>query len=111
MNSVSHTPGHTLVETASLVEQGRTHLKAGRHRDALTIADRLLKDFGETPEALLFAGEVHFKRANFVESERLAKQCSDQFPGDYGGPVLHCRALLALGKLAESRELALSMAD
>ncbi len=100
-----------MVETASLFEQGRTHLKAGRHRDALAIADRLLKEFEETPEALQFASEVHFTRANFVESERLAKQCSDHFPNDYGGPVLRCRALQALGKLGEARKLALAMAE
>ncbi len=111
MNSQSNTPACAPDEAIELFEQGRTLLKAGHHRDALAIADRLLKTFAETPEALLFAGEVHFTRANFVESERLAKQCSEHFPDDYGGPVLHCRALLALGKLGEARKLALTMAD
>ena len=111
MNSQSSTPTHAPDEAIELFEQGRVHLKAGRHREALAISDRLLKQFDETPEALLFAGEVHFTRANFVESERLARQCSNHFPSDYGGPVLRCRALLALGKLGEARELALTMAE
>ena len=111
MNSQSNTPASAPDEAIELFEQGRTLLKAGHHQDALAIADRMLKEFEETPEALLFAGEVHFTRANFVESERLAKQCSDHFPDNYGGPVLRCRALLALGKLGESRDLALTMAN
>ena len=111
MNSQSNTPTHAPDAAIELLEQGRAHLKAGRHREALAFSDRLLNQFEGTPEALLFAGEVHFTRANFVESERLAKQCSDQFPGDCGGPVLRCRALLALGKLGEGRQLALAMAE
>jgi hypothetical protein len=98
-------------EASGLLAEGRTLLKAGQHREALAIANRLLSDFEETPEALLFAGEVHFTRANFVESERLARRCFSDFPGEYGGPVLHCRALLALGKTGAARDLALSMAD
>ena len=85
VNSQSNMPTHAADEAIELLEQGRAHLKAGRHREALAISDRLLKQFEETPEALLFAGEVHFTRANFVESERLAKQCSDQFPGGPSG--------------------------
>ena len=111
MNSQSNTPTHAPDEAIELFEQGRVHLKAGRHREALAISDRLLKQFAETPEALQFASEVHFTRANFVESERLAKQCSDHFPNDYGGPVLRCRALQALGRFGEARELALTMAE
>ncbi|MCH8073595.1 MAG: sulfotransferase [Proteobacteria bacterium] len=111
MNSRSETSAHVPDQASTLLQQGRSHLKAGRHGDALAIADRLLKEYEETPETLQFACEVHFTRANFVESERLAKQCSDQFPNDYGGPVLRCRALQALGKLGEARELALAMAD
>lgn len=98
-------------DDTELLEQGRAHLKAGRQADALEIADHLLKTFEETPATLLFAGEVHFARAGFVEADRLAKRCSEAFPDDYGGPVLRCRTLCALGKLGEARELALSMAD
>jgi tetratricopeptide (TPR) repeat protein len=86
-------------------------LKAGQHQEALAVADRLLNESEETPEALLFAGEVHFTRSNFVESERLANECTLHFPDEFGGPVLRCRALLATGKLGEARDLALSMAD
>ncbi len=107
MNSNSHTAD----AAAKLLDEGRGLLKAGRHADALAIADRLLKTFEETPEALFFAGEVHFTRGNWVESERLARQCCDRFPGDYGGPVLRCRALSAAGKRGQARELALAMAD
>jgi len=111
MNSHSYTSAPTADEATELVGQGRAHLKAGRHGDALAIADRLLKEFEESPEVLTFAGEVHFTRGNFVESERLANQCFDRYPDDHGGPVLRCRALLAMGKLGEARELALYMAD
>ncbi len=34
----------------------------------------------------------------------------EQFPDDYGGPILRCRALLAMGQLGEARELALASA-
>lgn len=111
MNSHSQTSARIPDEASTLLQQGQSLLKAGSHRDALAIANRLLKEFEASPEALLFAGEVHFTRGNFVESERLARQCSDHFLGDYGGPVLRCRALLALGKSGEARELALSMAE
>jgi hypothetical protein len=94
-----------------LLEQARALLEAGQHREALAIADRLLSDFEETPEALLFAGEVHFTRANFVESERLGRQCMLHFPDDFGGPIMRCRALLATGRMGEARNIALSMAD
>lgn len=111
MSSDSHTSAQTSIDIPALLEQGRVLLKAGQHQEALAVADRLLSDSEETPEALLFAGEVHFTRANYVESERLARRCSDDFPGEYGGPVLRCRALMALGKMGEARDLALGMAD
>jgi len=107
MNSLSNSPD----QAAKLLKQGHMLLKTGRHADALAVADRLLNTFEETPQALLFAGEVHFTRANFVKSEQLAKRCSDQFPDDFGGPVLRCRALCAIGKLGEARTLALLMAE
>jgi tetratricopeptide (TPR) repeat protein len=111
MSSDSHTPAQTPIDASALLEQGRMLLKSGQHREALVIADRLLKESEETPEALLFAGEVHFSRANFVESERLARQCTQHFPNEFGGPVLLCRALMATGKLGEARDMALNMAD
>lgn len=111
MNSNLHTPLHTPEKAAKLLQQGRTLLAAGSHREALAIAERLLREFAEAEDALLFAGEVHFTRANFVESERFARQCSERFPEQDGGPVLRCRALMAMGKLGEARDLALGMAD
>ena len=94
-----------------LLDQGLTLLKAGQHQQALAIANRLLNESEATSEVLLFAGEVHFTRSNFVESERFATRCLYNFPGEYGGPVLRCRALMAQGKAGEARDLALSMAD
>ncbi len=111
MSNDSHTSAQTSIDAPALLEQGRVLLKAGQHQEALAVADRLLNESVETPEALLFAGEVHFTRSNFVESERLASQCTLHFPDEFGGPVLRCRALLAIGKLGEARDLALSMAD
>jgi len=111
MNSNSHTPAQMPIDASALLEQGRTLLKAGQHREALAIADRLLEESEETPAALLFAGEVHFTRANFVESERLSRQCMLHFPDEFGGPILRCRAVLATGRMGEARNIALSMAD
>ena len=75
------------------------------------IAERLLNDFAETREALLFASDVHFTRANFFESERLARRCLEEFPDDCGGAIFLSRALLALRRTGEAQDLALSMAD
>jgi len=111
MSSDSHTPAPTPIDATALLEQGRMLLKSVQHREALAIADRLLSEFEETPEALLFAGEVHFTRANFVESERLSRQCMMHFPDEFGGPIMRCRALLATGRMSEARNIALSMAD
>ena len=96
---------------ARLLESGKALLKSGQHEEALAIAVRLLKEVGKTPETLQFAGEVHFSRANFFESERLARQSVELFPKQFGGPILLCRALLALGRQGEARELALDLAD
>lgn len=98
-------------ESARLLDQGRSMLRVGQHRDALEIADRLLVEPGETPETLLFAADVQFTRANFVESERLAGKCCDKFPAEHGGPVMRARALLGLRRLGEARDLALSVID
>jgi len=111
MSSDSHTPAPTPIDATALLEQGRMLLKSVQHREALAIADRLLSEFEETPEALLFAGEVHFTRANFVESERLSRQCMMHFPDEFGGPIMRCRALLATGRMGEARNIALSLAD
>ena len=92
------------------MQQGWQQLNAGQHEAALGIADRLLAEFDLSPEALLFAGEVHFAIANFARSAKIAENCTREFPDDLSGPVLNCRALLALGKLDEARRLALDLA-
>jgi len=85
-------------------------LRTGDHDGALAVSDRLLSDFNLTPRSLLFAGEVHFARANFARSAKIARNCANEFPDDPSGPILGCRALLALGKLGEARDLALKTA-
>jgi tetratricopeptide (TPR) repeat protein len=94
-----------------LAAEGRARLKSGDHQTALEIADRLLNEFDESPESLLLAGEVHFSRGNFVRAEKIAADCSTHFPGDLSGPVLRCRALLALGRIGEARDLALTLSS
>lgn len=96
-------------EVLALVAAARKHLKSGDHKAALAISDRLLDEFDESPDSLLLAGEVHFSRGNFVRAEKLAILCSEKFPDDFSGPVLRCRALLALGRIAEARDLALGL--
>ena len=98
-------------DIARQLQEGLTLLRAGRHREALDVARTLLSEHEPTPDTLLFCGEVHFSRAEFVDSEKVARRYEDLFPDDYGGPVLRCRALLAQGRLGEARELALSLAD
>ena len=93
-----------------LLEEGRARLAAGDHRGALAVAGRLMAQSGESPEALLFAGEVYFSRGEFLKAEALAGRCSECFPGEPGGTVLRCRALLALGRIGEARDLALTVA-
>lgn len=110
MSNEVPTPSPDGTGPAALVREGQTLLKSGNHQQALAIADRLLGEFEASPEILAFAGEVHFSRANFVESERLARTCSDAFPDDFAGPVLRCRALLALGRIGEARDQALELA-
>jgi tetratricopeptide (TPR) repeat protein len=89
-----------------LLAEGRAQLKSGNHEAALQIAGRLLADFGETPDSLLFAGEAHFARGNFVRAGKIAAHCASRFPSDLSGPLLQCRSLLALGKIVEARDLA-----
>jgi tetratricopeptide (TPR) repeat protein len=96
-------------EFRALVAAARTHLKSGDHKAALAISDRLLEEFDESPDSLLLAGEVHFSRGNFVRADKLAIRCSEKFPADFSGPVLRCRALLALGRIGEARDLALNL--
>jgi tetratricopeptide (TPR) repeat protein len=92
-----------------LLAEGRVQLKSGNHDVALQIAGRLLVDYPETPELLLFAGEAHFARGNFVRAGKMAAQCASRFPDDLSGPVLQCRSLLALGRIAEARDLAMEL--
>lgn len=91
------------------LEEGRLRLRAGDHRAALALADRLLVEFGESPETLLFAGEVHFSRGNFARAGMLAVRCGELFPDDPSGGILHCRALLAMGRVGEARDIALAL--
>lgn len=95
----------------ALLAGGRARLRAGDHEAALDIAEGLLAGFGESPELLLFAGEVHFARGNFVRAGKLAARCAERFPDDPSGPILQCRALLALGRPGEARDLALRLAN
>lgn len=111
MSGNPHSQNDTGVRAAKLLQEGHMLLKAGGHREALAIAERLINEYEETADTLLFAGEVHFTRANFVESERLADQCSAHFPDNHGGPVLRCRALMAMGKPGDARVLALGLSD
>jgi tetratricopeptide (TPR) repeat protein len=91
------------------IAEGRLRLKSGDHQAALDIADRLLAESDASPESLLFAAEVHFARGNFIRAGKIAADCSAQFPEDPSGPVLQCRALLALGRIGEARDLALTL--
>lgn len=93
------------------LEQGRARLRAGDHRAALAIAERLLAESGESPETLLFAGEVHFARGNFARAGMLARRCGELFPDDPSGGVLLCRALLAMGRIGEARDIAFALSQ
>lgn len=105
-------PSNTAEPTfAELLERGRGFLRGQDHRAALAIADRLLRDFDPRPDALLFAGEVHFFRGNFFGTEELARRCQDEFPDDVSGAIMMCRALIAQGKHGEARDLALETAE
>ena len=109
---MSNTSGSTREDGAAsrLVAEGRARLKSGDHATALRIAERLLDEFDESPQSLLLAGEVHFARSNFARAEKIAERCSARFPDDLSGPVLRCRALLALGRIGDARDLALTLA-
>jgi tetratricopeptide (TPR) repeat protein len=98
-------------ELAKPLQEGMALLNAGNHQDALEIAQKLITEHEPTPDTLLFCGEVHFSRAEFVASEKIARRYEQLFPDDYGGPVLRCRALLAQGRVGEARNLAISLAD
>lgn len=98
-------------ELAGPLREGMALLNAGKHREALGIARKLITEHEPTPDTLLFCGEVHFSRAEFVDSEQVARQYEQLFPNDFGGPILRCRALMAQGRLGEARDLAMSLAD
>jgi len=91
------------------IAAGRLRLRSGDHEAALEIADSLLAGSGPSPETLLFAAEVHFARGNYVRAGKIAAECSARFPDDLGGAVLQCRALLALGRTGEARDLAMTL--
>ncbi|MDX1480631.1 MAG: sulfotransferase [Woeseiaceae bacterium] len=94
-----------------LLDRGRRFLRSQDHQAAHAIADRLLKDFDASPESLLFAGEVQFGRGNFVGTRDLAERCEREFPEDVSGPILRCRALMAMGRHGEARDIALKVAE
>jgi tetratricopeptide (TPR) repeat protein len=96
-------------ERDALIADGRARLRSGDHQAALEIAERLLAGFDESPESLLFAGEVQFARGNFAGAETIAVRCAERFPDDPGGSVLQCRALLARGRPGKARDLALQL--
>lgn len=110
MTELTNNEAPPAAERDRILKQGHAYLKAGDHRAAHAVADRLLNDFEDSPETLLFAGEVQFSRANFVGTEQIARRCTEQFPEDLSGPVLYCRALMALGRHGEARDLALTLA-
>lgn len=89
---------------------GWQSLKAGQHKAALAIADRLINT--ETSEAadFLFAGEVHFTLGNYRGTDNLANQAIERFPDDIDARVLKCRALMAMGRLGQARTTALELA-
>ena len=63
-----------------LLQKGLGYIKAGDHRAAHAVADRLLDNFEATPESLVFAGEVQLLLGNFAEVEALADRCIETFP-------------------------------
>ena len=99
----------TAIAASEMIEQGFAHLRSGQYSDAKAISDRLLAAPDVTAEVLLFAGEVQFSTANYTGAEKLAREYTERFPGDLGGPILRCRALLALGRKAEARDLAFEL--
>lgn len=101
----------TTIPADDLLAQGLAHLRSGEFKEAMEIADQLLAEEDVTAERLAFAGEVQFKIANFTGAEKLAKQHADRFPDNPAGPILRCRALLALGRLGEARDLALELSQ
>lgn len=66
-------------------------------------------DSPDSPDSLISEGHGHFARSNFVEADRLARQCVDAFPDNIDGLILRCRTLSALGQWAEVRDLAISL--
>jgi hypothetical protein len=79
----------TVIPANELIDQGSAHLRAGRHKEAMVISDRLLAADEVTADILTFAGEVQFKVANFTGAEKLAREYSERFPDDVAGPILH----------------------
>lgn len=95
---------------ADRIREIEEHRRAGRYQETLACTEQLVTGPDVTAEALLFASEVQFSLANFTGSEQLARRCAERFPDDPGGPVLRCRALQALGRAGEARDLALELA-
>jgi len=98
---------NTVIPARELIDQGFAHLRSGRHQEAMAISDRLLAENDVTADILTFAGEVQFAIANFTGSEKLAREYIERFPDDPAGPIYRCRALQALGRMGEARDLAL----
>ena len=93
-----------------LINSGHGHLARQDYAAAHAVADRLLRDFEHTPDTLLFAGEVQFLRGNYAGTSKLAEDCMNAFPEDPAGGILRCRALMAMGRQGEARDLALEIA-
>lgn len=98
-------------DSGQLLKSGYGQLARQDHAAAEAISDRLLRDFEPTPEILLFAGEVRFRRGKYPDAESIAARCMSLFPAHAAGALLRCRTLLALGKMGEARDLAVELSQ
>jgi Flp pilus assembly protein TadD len=93
----------------ALLDDGWQRLRAGDHKSAVATANRLVADDKVSSAELLFAGEAHFALGNYRGTDNLANRAIALCPEDISARVLKCRALMALGRLGEARELALEL--
>ena len=94
---------------SELLKRGLGYLARDDFAAAEAIADRLAADFDSTAETAFFAGEVQFRRGRYARTFEIAETASDAYPGSIDIGLLRCRALLALGRLAEARDLAIEI--